>query len=76
MPLTGTVPERLLAIADRIAEPERYRKRMLELATAPGESTIDEFEVAGTGRVLPRVHGTGARTRTAAPQVASGRCAR
>jgi signal transduction histidine kinase len=52
LPMSGTVPERLLAIADRIVEPERYRKRMLELATAPGESTIDEFEVARTGRVF------------------------
>ena len=52
LPLSGTVPERLLAIADKIAEPERYRQRMLELAHAPGESTIDEFEVSGTGRVF------------------------
>src|SRR5207253_5182186 len=52
MPSHGTVPERLVAIADTIVEPERYRKRMLELADAPGEASIDEFEVAGTGRVL------------------------
>jgi signal transduction histidine kinase len=52
LPLSGTVPERLLAIADRMAEPERYRQRMLELGHVPGESTIDEFEVAGTGRVF------------------------
>src|SRR5207245_2008601 len=52
MPPDGTVPERLLAIADTIVEPERYRKRMLELAEAPGDASIDEFEVAGTGRVF------------------------
>ena len=52
LPLSGTVPERLLAVADKIVEPERYRQRMLELAHVPGESTIDEFEVAGTGRVF------------------------
>jgi signal transduction histidine kinase len=48
--LTGTVPERLLAISDRIADPERYRARMRELATSVGAETSDEFELAGTGR--------------------------
>jgi signal transduction histidine kinase len=52
LPQFGTVPERLLAVADKVVEPERYRKRMIELANAPGESTIDEFEVAQTGRVF------------------------
>jgi signal transduction histidine kinase len=52
LPQHGTVPERLLAVADKVVEPERYRKRMLELAKEPGESTIDEFEVARTGRVF------------------------
>jgi len=52
MPPAGTVPERLLAIADTIVEPERYRARMLELAAAPGDASIDEFEVAATGRVF------------------------
>jgi signal transduction histidine kinase len=33
-----------------MVEPERYRRRMIELGNAPGESTIDEFEVAGSGR--------------------------
>jgi signal transduction histidine kinase len=50
MPLEGTVPERLLAIADRLAEPERYRRRMHELATSKEAATTDEFELAGTGR--------------------------
>jgi signal transduction histidine kinase len=52
MPSHGTVSERLLAIADTITEPDRYRRRMRELAVAPGEASSDEFEVAGTGRVF------------------------
>ena len=52
MPISGTVPERLLAIADKMVDPVRYRERMLELAKEPGAATIDEFEVAGTGRVF------------------------
>jgi signal transduction histidine kinase len=52
LPQVGTVPERLLAVADKVVEPDRYRNRMLELAHAPGESTIDEFEIAQTGRVF------------------------
>jgi signal transduction histidine kinase len=52
LPLSGTVPERLLAIADRMTEPERYRERMRALAHAPADASIDEFEVAGTGRVF------------------------
>jgi signal transduction histidine kinase len=52
MPHEGTVPERLFAIADTIVEPERYRARMLELAAAPSDASIDEFEVAATGRVF------------------------
>jgi signal transduction histidine kinase len=52
LPMTGTVPERLLAVAHKVTEPERYRERMIALASAPGNATIDEFEVAGTGRVF------------------------
>ena len=52
MPASGTVPERLLAIADAIAEPARYRARMQELAGTTGDATLDEFELAGTGRVF------------------------
>jgi signal transduction histidine kinase len=50
MPQEGTISERLLAISDRLAEPDRYRRRMEELATSVGEDTSDEFELAGTGR--------------------------
>jgi signal transduction histidine kinase len=35
-----------------MTEPERYRARMLALAETPGDASIDEFEVAGTGRVF------------------------
>jgi signal transduction histidine kinase len=52
LPLSGTVSERLLAIADKVTEPERYRARMLALAKTPGDASIDEFELAGTGRVF------------------------
>jgi signal transduction histidine kinase len=50
MPALGTVPERLLAISERLTEPERYRTRMQELAESVDAETSDEFEVAGTGR--------------------------
>jgi signal transduction histidine kinase len=52
MPPTGTVQERLLAIADKMTEPERFRQRMVALARTPGDASIDEFELAGTGRVF------------------------
>jgi signal transduction histidine kinase len=52
MPADGTVPERLVALTQGMVEPERFRRRMVEIARTPGESTIDEFEMAGTGRVF------------------------
>ncbi|MHB8468355.1 MAG: PAS domain-containing protein, partial [Gaiellaceae bacterium] len=52
LPEHGTVPERLFAIADRLTEPDRFRKRMLELASSRGAATTDEFELAATGRVF------------------------
>jgi signal transduction histidine kinase len=52
LPPTGTATERLLYIADKLADPERYRKRMLEIADSPGNATTDEFELQGTGRVF------------------------
>ncbi|HEY2544051.1 MAG TPA: ATP-binding protein [Gaiellaceae bacterium] len=52
MPAEGTVIERLLFIADKLADPERYRKRMREIAEIPGDATTDEFELQGTGRVF------------------------
>ena len=52
MPPTGTITERLLAIADTVTEPERYRRRMRELADASSEATADEFERVDSGRVF------------------------
>ena len=52
MPEHGTVPERLMWIADKLAEPERYRNRMIEIAHSPTDRTSDEFELTGTGRVF------------------------
>jgi signal transduction histidine kinase len=52
MPQEGSVQERLIAIADRLAEPDRYRSRMQELARTTGEATLDEFELRGSGRVF------------------------
>jgi PAS domain S-box-containing protein len=52
MPPDGTVVERLLAVADKLADPERYRQRMREIAESPGQATTDEFELQGTGRVF------------------------
>jgi PAS domain S-box-containing protein len=52
MPAEGTVVERLLAVADKLADPARYRTRMREIADSPGDATTDEFELQGTGRVF------------------------
>jgi len=52
MPPQGTAVERLLYISDKLADPERYRRRMLEIAASPGQETTDEFELQGTGRVF------------------------
>ena len=75
MPAHGTVPERLLALAPSITEPERYRARMLELAHEPGSASTDEFEVAGTGRVFRGYTAPVPRSR-AGCAAASGRSAR
>ena len=52
MPDRGTVPERLVWIADKLADPELYKRRMIEIARSPTEATMDEFELTGTGRVF------------------------
>ena len=52
IPAVGTVPERLLAVAGRTTEPDRYRKRMREIADHPMEASADEFELQGSGRVF------------------------
>jgi signal transduction histidine kinase len=51
LPPYGTVVERLLSVADLTTEPERYRERMLALATNM-EPSEDEFEFADSGRVF------------------------
>jgi signal transduction histidine kinase len=51
LPLSGTVAERLEAIADRTTEPARYRERMRELGRDLAASE-DEFELADSGRVF------------------------
>ncbi len=50
MPTEGPIHERLLAIAGRTTEPERYALRMRELADDPFSPSFDEFEVAGEER--------------------------
>ena len=52
LPPTGTVPERLIAIAGETTEPERYRARMRQLALEPQVVSVDEFELKGSGRVF------------------------
>jgi PAS domain S-box-containing protein len=50
MPMEGTASERLLAIADKLADPERFRARMLEIKDSVREATTDEFQLAGAWR--------------------------
>ena len=52
LPPFGTVPERLLAVADETTEPARFRERMLRLAATPTEVSDDEFELTDTGHVF------------------------
>jgi signal transduction histidine kinase len=51
LPLHGTVTDRLLALADRTTEPDRFRLRMNELAENSTASE-DEFELTDSGRVF------------------------
>jgi PAS domain S-box-containing protein len=46
----GPIHERLLSIAERTTEPERYARRMRELAADPFTQSFDEFEIANDGR--------------------------
>jgi PAS domain S-box-containing protein len=46
----GPIHERLLSIAERTTEPERYARRMRELAADPFTQSFDEFEIASDGR--------------------------
>jgi PAS domain S-box-containing protein len=46
----GPIHERLLSIAERTTEPERYAQRMRELAADPFTPSFDEFELGRDGR--------------------------
>lgn len=48
----GPIHERLLGIAERTTDPERYAQRMRELAADPFTPSFDEFELARDGRDL------------------------
>jgi signal transduction histidine kinase len=50
LPLDGTVQERLLAVADRFTDPERYRAAIGRITTELDEATLDEFSFADNGR--------------------------
>ncbi|HVU76340.1 MAG TPA: ATP-binding protein [Gaiellaceae bacterium] len=51
MSFEGPVVDRLLSVAPRMKEEERYRAAMERLRSNPDEPTFDEFEDASTGRV-------------------------
>jgi signal transduction histidine kinase len=52
LPQEGSVPERLLAVADRFPDPDRYRAAMERIAANPDAPSFDEFEFAGTQRTF------------------------
>jgi signal transduction histidine kinase len=52
MSFDGPVVDRLLSVADRMKEPEKYRDAMESLRTNPDQPTFDEFEDSLTGRVF------------------------
>ncbi|HSP73457.1 MAG TPA: ATP-binding protein [Gaiellaceae bacterium] len=50
LPEDGTVPERLLSVADRFTDPDAYRAAITRIAAGPEGPTFDEFEFADTHR--------------------------
>jgi signal transduction histidine kinase len=50
LPPQGTVTERLLTLAERTTQPDRFRERMRELAE-DSTASEDEFELSDTGRI-------------------------
>ncbi len=52
MTFDGRVVDRLLSVAARMADPEKYTQAMERLRDNPNEATFDEFEDAVTGRVF------------------------
>jgi hypothetical protein len=73
MPMHGTVPQRLLAVSDRVAEPERYRRRMLELAgSVEAETSSSSPEPVAVSAATRRP----CSIRRGISPVASGHCGR
>ena len=52
IPPTGSMQERLLAIADAMGDRQRYERRMRELAASPDVESADEFEHLDSERVF------------------------
>jgi PAS domain S-box-containing protein len=52
IPNEGLIHERLLAIAQDMADPQRYEQRMRELAVSPDADSLDEFEVRDSRRAF------------------------
>ena len=52
MTFDGPVVDRLLSVADRMADSVKYRNAMERLRENPNDSTFDEFEDSQTGRVF------------------------
>jgi signal transduction histidine kinase/CHASE3 domain sensor protein len=52
MSYEGPVVDRLLSVADRMADPDSYRAAMERLRANPDEPTFDEFEDVSSGRVF------------------------
>jgi signal transduction histidine kinase len=50
LPLEGTVQERLLAVADRVTDPDAYRAVIGQITTDLAEPTRDEFRLADDDR--------------------------
>jgi len=52
IPHTGLMHERLLGVADRVDDRERFERRMRELAATPDIESADEFELNNGERVF------------------------
>ena len=52
LPHTGLIHDRLLAIADDMAEPVKYAQRMRELAADPCGESFDQFELRDSQRAF------------------------
>jgi signal transduction histidine kinase len=51
MTFDGTVTERLISVAERMKDPDEFRRSMLELQADPDSASFNEFEDAVSGRV-------------------------